>query len=510
MIAPNTTYIASYYAPNGSYAHQTNGLNQAVTRGDLTALGGSTSGGNGVYLYGSGGFPTQSYLNTNYFVDVLFAAQGSEPPTPDPDPEPPTPEPPTTSYTCLQRYYVSTSGSNTAAGTSSSPWRTINHALFGRSAGDCVVVKPGTYTETVWWTGGGGSSDTASGYVALISEQLHQAKLRAPQGSYSTLNMRNHYTLVDGFDVVGGDGHGVDIEGAHHVKVLNMKAHDSGGSGISAQKGEYFTFEGNTVYGNAATNGYQTSGISIYWARPISGNTSDMGFRNVLRNNISFDNIESAAITGEHTDGNGIIIDDFQHTQYTQSPPQIPYPYRTLVENNLVYGNGGKGIQVTWSDHVTVRHNTAYFNNRDNLNPGTWRGEITNQQSSDNVYVNNVTYADPGVNSNNVGLGNFAYSSYTNQGVVFRNNLTYQGVAGQTSARSEGNASAITAAQGNLLGVNPRFVAPSLTATANFRTQMTSAVIDAGTTAYGTPQDDLDGSTRPQGSGYDLGAYEMK
>ncbi|MBL1266144.1 DUF4082 domain-containing protein, partial [Methylomicrobium sp. RS1] len=31
------------------------------------------AGGNGVYRYGSGGFPNSTYQSSNYWVDVLFA-----------------------------------------------------------------------------------------------------------------------------------------------------------------------------------------------------------------------------------------------------------------------------------------------------------------------------------------------------------------------------------------------------------------------------------------------------
>lgn len=43
------------------------------------------SGGNGVYVYGAGGFPTDTFQSTNYWVDVVFttSAGGSDttPPT---------------------------------------------------------------------------------------------------------------------------------------------------------------------------------------------------------------------------------------------------------------------------------------------------------------------------------------------------------------------------------------------------------------------------------------------
>jgi hypothetical protein len=73
-IEPNTTYIASYFAPNGHYSFDTGYfLNGGVNRPPLDALGNATSP-NGVYRYG-GGFPTQTYNGSNYWVDVVFTTQ---------------------------------------------------------------------------------------------------------------------------------------------------------------------------------------------------------------------------------------------------------------------------------------------------------------------------------------------------------------------------------------------------------------------------------------------------
>jgi hypothetical protein len=71
-IAANTTYIASYHS-NGFYSADSNYFANPVTNGPLTALGSGASGGNGVYAYGaSGQFPTATYGNTNYWVDVVY------------------------------------------------------------------------------------------------------------------------------------------------------------------------------------------------------------------------------------------------------------------------------------------------------------------------------------------------------------------------------------------------------------------------------------------------------
>ncbi len=67
-VAAGSSYVASYYSPNGRYAPSST-FSTAWVNGPLTAPGGN----NGFYRYGSGGgFPTNSYQSTNYWVDVLF------------------------------------------------------------------------------------------------------------------------------------------------------------------------------------------------------------------------------------------------------------------------------------------------------------------------------------------------------------------------------------------------------------------------------------------------------
>jgi hypothetical protein len=83
-ISANTTYIASYHN-NGFYSADQNYFATAYISGTLTALASSNSGGNGVYLYGAGGFPTNTYNASNYWVDVVFqAAQSLWPNNPTP------------------------------------------------------------------------------------------------------------------------------------------------------------------------------------------------------------------------------------------------------------------------------------------------------------------------------------------------------------------------------------------------------------------------------------------
>jgi hypothetical protein len=77
QITANTTYVASYYAPNAGYA--ATGAQFATAGVDnppLHALANGVDGGDGVYAYGTSGFPANSYNATNYWVDIAFTATG--------------------------------------------------------------------------------------------------------------------------------------------------------------------------------------------------------------------------------------------------------------------------------------------------------------------------------------------------------------------------------------------------------------------------------------------------
>jgi hypothetical protein len=93
-------YTASYVAPSGRYAADEYWFTQATETAELTVPAHA-----GVYAYGAGGFPTQVYGDSNYFVDVTFqptpaarepstpSPEPSTPSTPSPEPSTPGPEP---------------------------------------------------------------------------------------------------------------------------------------------------------------------------------------------------------------------------------------------------------------------------------------------------------------------------------------------------------------------------------------------------------------------------------
>ncbi|HKE75399.1 MAG TPA: DUF4082 domain-containing protein, partial [Acidimicrobiales bacterium] len=73
-VVAGTTYVVSYYAPNGHYAVDGGYFaGHAADNSVIHALADGTDGGNGVYRYGAGGgFPSSSYNASNYWVDIAY------------------------------------------------------------------------------------------------------------------------------------------------------------------------------------------------------------------------------------------------------------------------------------------------------------------------------------------------------------------------------------------------------------------------------------------------------
>ena len=75
QVTAGTTYVASYFAPDGGESATSAGFaSVGADNAPLHAPASSTvTGGNGVYVYsGSLGFPTSTFGATNYWVDVVF------------------------------------------------------------------------------------------------------------------------------------------------------------------------------------------------------------------------------------------------------------------------------------------------------------------------------------------------------------------------------------------------------------------------------------------------------
>ena len=286
-------------------------------------------------------------------------------------------------------YYVSVDGSDDydfeQAQDRATAWGTIQRAVEAAVAGDTIVVTDGTYTEQVFLNNSGEDGKD----ILIRAENQHGVRL------LGFIHGRDvSHITVEGFDVTNRSGgsitEGFVFYNSHHITIRNNIARGSYGGGIQFNQSDWLLIEGNITHGNAFFNRDRHSGISVYQARDLDSDDREWGI--IIRNNVSYGNknLVGGSPGGGPTDGNGIVLDDFKNVQ--RGADGVAYGRRTLVENNLLYGNGGHGIHLHLALNVDIRNNTGVGNGT-NLNYAT--GDLS-LSASDNIRAyNNVMSSIP-------------------------------------------------------------------------------------------------------------------
>jgi hypothetical protein len=410
-------------------------------------------------------------------------------------------------YSCVSNYYVSPTGSDSAAGTAAAPWLTLQHANNSGSlkAGACVNVAPGTYASGVV-VSAGGSAASSTGYVVYRCTTMDACIVTDTNaGGYSgTFVWRGaataNYVIVDGFTLraakAGAYGQGIEVYNGsnswpasgsatnHHVWVLNSVISGYGQSGVQMNQGDYFYIVHNTIFGNASvTCDSQGSGISLaneieaanYTPTADDQNNPVVGtVGNAFRQFVMWNVVYNNAITGcgtpsnaYDTDGNGIIADTWN---WDRASGTTPYAGGGLFAFNISMNNGGGGIVLTQSQFVTVANNTVFNSYIDPSNSGSGRGMIFGNNSYGNTFVNNIAVAIPAAHSscsysaapyamwNSAMIGSPPSSAYAAD--VFSRNVTWVG-GGNASCQGSDvqayNGDSFSASL-NKTGTNPQWV----------------------------------------------------
>ena len=334
--------------------------------------------------------------------------------------------------------YVAPNGSYSRtrleASNPATPFSTITRAAQLSQPGDTIEVAPGEYTGSVIIA-------YAGNLVIHGKPGAARPVLKTTAGEdYALVKITGSNNITfSGFEV-DGTGAGPDCAGilivprtdtntgvitaCHDISVSYCKVHDAGGGGIGANPDDptrtvgcdYIQITGNEIYNCLSTGKYRGSAVSLLLDQDT---THAAGFHSVIQTNIIHDNVnrnQDRDASGnidpfKHTDGNGIIID----TNGFQGP-------KTLIQNNLVYRNGGRGIHVFNSSNVTVLNNTVYGNNLDPYIAGG--GELTAATANNVLFSNNVVQGNGLAPAFRVGRVNG-----TNNGVIQIKNTTYTGAA---------------------------------------------------------------------------------
>jgi len=385
-------------------------------------------------------------------------------------------------------YYVATNGSDSAPGTLSAPFATLQKAVDLANPGDTIYMRGCTYAApTQVHIGRNGSS---AAYVNLFN---YPGEVPVLDGSGNT-NASAAVIVLDnvswwhlkGLEVRNGSGWGIYVRGTTTNDILelcnvhhNLRLGESGG-GINVENASNILILNNDTHNNGHIGSEGGSGITI-------GGSSGSG--NVIRGNRIY-----------HNNDNGLALWN---------------AYNVLVENNWSFENGyddsqgtlihyppgdGPGYKLGGSGssvdgaHI-VRNNLAWKN--------YYHGFDDNSADQPLQVYNNTAWANGATGS---GGTNFAfYSAVANvltNNVAFTPNTVSFNAAVRQSFNSWNLALTVTSADFQSLDnsevLGPRNADGSLPTISFLKLAAGSQLIDKGTDV-GLPY---------TGSAPDLGAYE--
>jgi hypothetical protein len=373
------------------------------------------------------------------------------PVAPPPPPPPSAGCAPTGSGVC--RYVDAGAGNDANPGTSSQPYRTLLKAAGVVNPGDVVIVRDGLYT--------GGTivlnitrSGTAANPIVFRAERKGGVIIDGRNNASAVgIKVAAAYIRVEGFEVRWTSRYGIDAYSstgtAHHIWVTANHVHHVGRT-CTDETG-----------GRVAVDAY----------------APDL----VIEQNVIHD-------IGRLAPGENGCNPTTNHWMNHDHGVYHGRGDNVLIRNNVFY-NMTRG----WGVHrygaavsgLTIVNNTFAFPNpnRD--------GHIIVASATSGLTIENNVFYQP----RTAGI----WFSTGSPGAVVANNLSYGG------SISTGSTSGISSS-GNLVGVDPLFVSAS---GLNFRLRTGSPAIDAGL-RLSLVANDADGVGRPQGGGYDIGAYEYR
>lgn len=424
-------------------------------------------------------------------------------------------------YISNTKYYVKAGASTANNGLSpATPFPDIQRAANLVNPGDTVFVMDGVYTNanpqgnvvSIHRTG------SPTQWIVFMNYPGHRPHLKFNGWQGFSVSHGGNYIEINGFKIQGNNaniqledalnqpggcndltgtvnpiynGNGIFLEGrigrsaafVHHHIIKNCEIFDCGTVGIASGQTDYTIIENNLIYNNCWYSVFGGSGISLLHQVNVGNETS---YRCIIRNNKCFNNkmlVPWKDAPCAFTDGNGIIID----SNNNETIPELggEYTGRTLVENNVVWFNGGSGIHGYKSNYVDIFNNTAFLNNQ---TPEIGGGQIFSNRGKDFKIMNNILVAPANKRINSNG---------SNTNITYNYNLHFGG---------NGTVSLVGA---NTLVADPQFVNAANTLNANFQLKKISPAIDKGT-PDNVSSVDIDGTKRPRGLGIDLGAYEYK
>lgn len=433
-------------------------------------------------------------------------------PVPPPIPPPPVPGPAPTSGD----YYVdrSHSAANDAGpGTVDAPWRTLLHAVKTAQAGDTVLIKRGTYAEHENGRVEVANSGSPGNPIVFAAYPGDERQVVIPGATFRIAG--KSYIVVHGLKVTGvtssTSGRGFSIEGpGTDIRLSGNETYGTRSSGIGVwgvpwgtNPGDYRhlfnVFLDNNLIRRACDGGYNefitvANGVRNVYVR--NNELTESGDTSLGGEGIDF----KEGVFGGQISGN--FVHDIQKVAIYLDAAGVGVGPGGVEDIDIV-GNWVRNVATSEGILVSTEGPGSVRNIRlvNNVVQGAYKnGLVLYRHPSGTGTASGIAFL------NNTAYGNVRYGVRIDwpsaSGILVQNNLGYLNGYGDGSVAS-GTAATVTH---NLWGTDPLFVNA---AGGDFRLRAGSPAVDAGL-ANGAPGVDFAGVARPQGGGFDIGAFERE
>ncbi|KAF6580447.1 MULTISPECIES: right-handed parallel beta-helix repeat-containing protein [Paenibacillus] len=317
-------------------------------------------------------------------------------------------------------YYVSTIGSDSNAGTSDAPWKTLQHAADTVSPGSKVYVRGGVYKEKLKITRSGSASQGPIVFASYGNETaIVDGTGLSVSGNEGLIELVNvDYVTIQGFEIrnfttasKNAVPTGIYVYGAgNFINLSDNKIHDIKNTATPTGKDRLGRdAHGIAVYGTkapASIHNLTISGNELY--NLVLGSSESL----VLNGNVDGFAVTSNLI--HDNDNIGIDLIGFEGTAPNTAYDQVR---NGLVKGNRVYNN-------------SVRNNPSYKSDDNSA------GGIYVDGGKDNIVEQNYSYNnDIGVEIASEHAGKATSNITVRSNVIYNNRLTGIAMGGYDDER---------------------------------------------------------------------------
>jgi hypothetical protein len=411
-------------------------------------------------------------------------------------------------------YYVATNGNDTAAGSQGAPWATLAKAAGVVNAGDTVIIANGYYGELITLSRHGALGNPIQWQGESLAANVKRFTVNANHNIITNLTIGPPVGVYDWGVKFGAASRSNELVGCRFDYNGLVTNQTSGGVWVDGTNNvvracQFFRMNQNTVIdlhgtGNLVTRCVATNHNAVDFCRAFGWN-----------NTVSFNEYAHATYTsGNHPDfiqtfgdnydsaTNIVIEGNYVHDAVTQlchlERTHDAADIHTFVFRNNVFANI-ESMGFTYVPHTKFYNNVFYrvgYGNGDGAMILGWSVNYPDGGGATSNELKNNVFLECGTSPGSATKGWWYVNTARGGALTVLSDYNYFGGTGYAAKTGFPDVHAVNGGD------------PKLASTNTFTLLAGSPLIDAGTnlTSFTT---DKAGNTRPAGSAWDIGAYEL-